>query len=198
MILAFGDVPSLVACGIAAHRPVARDGGGATLLIPSVLSDAEQSSIQLTASLLDLDTAPLSLAEDLDDTLLLYHAARHAAAAGAEQLVWPAHPAPDPSRPGAIDRIASAIDRATLVSRLVNLDAWSSPAPGSPEIQIDAPLADLSDVQVADLVADMELPIDACWFWADPSPEAADLRARWGPALIDAGYTTLPAPHTAS
>lgn len=193
MILSFGDLPSLVACGLAAHRPpVASGGGAATLLLPDVLSGPERAAAELAASLLDLETARLPLPAMLDDTLLLYFAARHAAAAGAERLVWPAHPAADPARPGAIDRIAAAIDRATLVSRLVNLDAWSSPAPGSPEIEIDAPLADLSDTQVADLVADMELPVESCWFWRDASAEAADLRARWGPALLEAGYATLP------
>lgn len=101
------------------------------------------------------------LALHAHQTRLLTDAAYFAMQLGFRRLVWPIRIPED--HPDRISAIGTAIDRAMLVSRLVSLDATTETAPG---IQIETPFVDLSDAQMLDLVADLALPLETCW-WAN-------------------------------
>ncbi len=91
-----------------------------------------------------------------------------------------------------LDLASRAIDRALLVSRLVSIDVGA----GTP-VTIEPAYADFSDAQVADLVMDMDAPIELCWWWhaemAGGRPEHTAIfraeRQRWLKALEPAGWT---------
>lgn len=94
----------------------------------------------------------------------------------------------------ALDLASRAIDRALLASRLVSIDVGAGN--GTP-ITINPAYADFSDAQVADLVMDMDAPIELCWWWhaelAGGPPEHSALfraeRKRWLKVLEPAGWT---------
>lgn len=163
------------------------------MLVGTGLGAAQQAAVTATAETLSLrcETAPFGGSGD--PSLDLYHAARFAREQGADKLVWPEQPVRAHGSAGSLEMMSAAVDRAGLVERLVNLDSWAGLSEPRHEILIESPLADLSDEQVADLVADLELPVDACWFWADPSENAAALRERWGAVLRERGYRSVPA-----
>lgn len=94
-----------------------------------------------------------------------------------------------------LEAVSDAVDRALLMGRILTIDS-----PGFP-VRIDVPYADLTDRQVADLVLDMDVPAQLCWWWhaqlADPS--IPDSRAefnhehrRWTAALAAVGWTAAP------
>jgi hypothetical protein len=114
----------------------------------------------------------------------LLSATHLAARNGFTTVLWPASAAAGDSLD--LDRIAQITDRALLVSRLVAIDADSH---GAPSIRIETPYADLTDRQIADLIADMELPIESCWWWGAEAIDAlADRESRrWKSALATVG-----------
>jgi hypothetical protein len=61
---------------------------------------------------------------------------------------------------------------------------------GVPSIRVETPYADFTDRQIADLVLDMELDVEACWFWrVEGDAEAERERRRWESALGAVGWT---------
>jgi len=113
---------------------------------------------------------------------------------GCARVAWDACPGSAAGRGGEVidpratpdlDAVGATLDRALLVARLVNLDA------GAGVIRIDAPLADLTDWQLADLAADLEAPIDRVWWWRGEHPTGASARARWMAALGEVGWAGL-------
>ena len=96
-------------------------------------------------------------------------------------IVWPVVPqGPAPDSPAPVEAIANIVNRATLMSRLVSLDAGQA---GIPEVRVETPFVDLSDAQLADLACDVGARFEDCWWWADDSGAASVERARWGPLL---------------
>ena len=111
-----------------------------------------------------------SLAEH--QTRILTEAAYLAIHNGLRRVVWPIRvPSSHPDR---ITAIGNAIDRAMLISRLVSLDATQNSAP---EVQIETPFIDLSDAQMHELIRDMALPIDSCWWAQAQTIPLAQIRA---------------------
>lgn len=99
---------------------------------------------------------------------------------GCDSVVWAAHCA----RTGSdvevdIDRVAEAIDRATLVGRLASLEARA-------EVEVQTPFVDLSDRQIADLAVDMGVEPSTCW-WAMGDGAAMAERRRWHGVLRERG-----------
>jgi len=93
--------------------------------------------------------------------------------------VWPVHVGAD------LEGMDRALARARLVERLVNLDLPQEHE-GEPPLRIETPLLDLTDRQIAELAADLDAPLDVCW-WCDKDGPAPCGRCpgcpRWEPAL---------------
>jgi hypothetical protein len=114
----------------------------------------------------------------------LLSATHLAARQGFDTVLWPASAAAGESLD--LDRIAQIADRAILISRLVCIDATSH---GVPSIRVQTPYADFTDRQIADLIADMELPIETCWWHGAESIDALAQREarRWEAAMAAIG-----------
>lgn len=104
-------------------------------------------------------------------------------AVGGLLVIWPVHLGGGDAG-ASLDRIGAALDRALLVSRLASMDA---DVPGG--VRLEAPYADLTDRQVAELALDLDAPLHTCW-WADvdAGPDAAAERDRWERVLRSASW----------
>jgi len=112
------------------------------------------------------------------DSALLLRAGSIAAELGLRRVVWPARAGVDRAS-GGIDVTAAAriVDRAVLVSRLIELDVEG------PGVSIETPFVDLADDQIAELAADLGVPMDAVWWASEPEGKpgavARQERDRW-------------------
>jgi len=107
-------------------------------------------------------------------TRLLIEAGLAAVKAGVERVFWCVHLGGEAE----LGPIARACDRALLATRLLSLDV---------AVRIEAPYADLSDVQMAELAADLDAPVESCWWAMGTSEEAVEARRRWTRAMTSAG-----------
>lgn len=91
---------------------------------------------------------------------MLLAAAEEAVRGGVSRIIWPIHlgGTGGAGSLGDVDQIAAAFDRALLVSRLAGLDA------GPEGLTIETPYLDMSDEQIADLIADCDAPVEAAWW----------------------------------
>jgi hypothetical protein len=126
------------------------------------------------------------------ETLELLAVTQLAVRKGCDTVVWPvqcAGPSADRDDDGLdLDWIARAADKAVLVSRLVAVDADAHHKPG---VRIETPYLDVTDHQLADLAAEMELPMRACWWWTisrRDGEQAMAERERWLRALAFVGW----------
>lgn len=94
-------------------------------------------------------------------TDLLLRAGREALRTGVSRVVWPIHAGAD------LAEMERELERVRLIERLVNLDA---PAGGEPAVRIETPLLDLTDGQIAELAADLDAPLDVCWWCRKNGP----------------------------
>lgn len=202
LVISDGSLASLVACA-AAREAIVSAGGDEKAARPIVLfmpvgdetNRARRQAIEKQAKLYELDVAEArgelrgpgahgSFGAGLSETLNLIGATYQAAQLGCDLVVWPVQfvGAPD------VEKIARAVDRALLVTRLASLDSAEH---GKPAIKVDTPFADLTDKQIADLVIDMNVPVELCWWWgAGPKDEHALQRAeRWVPVLQSLGWS---------
>lgn len=109
-------------------------------------------------------------------TRLLLDAVLQARRCGCTRIVWPAHPGSGiDSESIEVEKAALIVDRALLVEQLVNLDASSN----ATRISIETPYADLSDRQLAELAADVSIPLKTLWWWGRASDEAQREFERW-------------------
>jgi len=111
---------------------------------------------------------------------ILLEAAQIALRAGIRRVVWPVRvmrPEMDLNIDHLLDEIAITVDRALLSARLGSLDASESTGV---DVVIETPFVDLSNEQMVDLVGDLALPIDTCW-WHDGRtlPHAQERYAFW-------------------
>ena len=194
LVISNGDLPGLVAAMIASEDTVRRDTvhAGHPVVWAGTAQGAKAAERQ--ASSLGLRTirrkpgvsAPSgspdeSLRTGEGANRLLMDAATAALSLRCPLVVWPVLPAgPASAEPALVELIAAAVSRATLVSRLVSLDA---PMVGLPEIRIETPFVDLTDQQLADLACDLGVRFEECWWWSIDSSAASEERARWGPLL---------------
>jgi len=196
---------ALLACGIASGEFASDADADRPPLVwaPRIGPDAPAAHREAAvrqASLLALELIETAVDEPHADAAvglleshLLLHAGHLAARNGCGRVVWPIQFASPGDDPPELARIAEAVDRALLASRVVTLDAAHY---GLTEVAIDAPFADLTDRQVAELAADMELPIETCWWWSSMGAMGsggAEERDRWTEALRAIGWAGLPA-----
>jgi hypothetical protein len=190
MILSDGDLPALAACAAAAS---ALAGGATRHAVPAVwLAGASGMEQRRSACLRQAEAYGLEVLESPSvvptgsnpndavvlDVLLAAQAARERRY---DTLVWPIHSGPgsDPD----LDTVADSVDRALLISRLVSLGRLSR------RVEVLTPYVDLNDAQIADLAADMDLPVWTCWWWGSENDGvAARARDRWMPALGRVGW----------
>jgi hypothetical protein len=130
----------------------------------------------------DKETDPSDPALTTD---LLLRAGHEAIRLGVSRVVWPVHCATDLA---AMDR---ELARARLVERLVNLDAPPAEGRGAhePAVLFETPLLDLTDRQIAELAADLDAPLDVCWWCQKDGPAPCGRCAgcrRWEPQLTAA------------
>ena len=104
-------------------------------------------------------------AERVAVTDVLVRAGREALSRGVSRVVWPIHCGSD------LDEMERELERARLVERLVNLDAPGGGGHGyDPAVRVETPLLDLSDAQIAELAADLDAPLDVCWWCRKNGP----------------------------
>jgi hypothetical protein len=121
---------------------------------------------------------------------LLMAAGAEAIRHGLARIVWPVQLGgagiDDASgqEPGAawLDAIADTSDRALVCSRLLSLDLPGATDMADGGLTIQTPFVDFTDAQIADLAADVDLPVEAAFLG---SAEAE--RSRWRVALAKAG-----------
>ncbi len=112
----------------------------------------------------------------IHQTRMLLDAATLAIKLGFKRVLWPIQIPETPDSAQRLNEISTAIDRAILTARLATLDAQSQ---GGVEVTIATPLVDLTNQQLSDLAADLNVPLITCW-WTDTTlPDAQDHSTRW-------------------
>lgn len=233
LVISDGGLGSLVACA-AAHEasaiakadrsgmrpaiawtaPTATEGGA--LIVEAVERQASTYGLKAVIQL-----APVSVLSGararwpgLAASTMLIQAAAEAVEQECDRVVWPVHfGGADGQRD--IERIALAVDRALLITRIMGIDAGEH---SRPALRIETPYVDLTDQQIADLALDLDAPVETCWWWkpqfaeqygritarsseggvaggdlsldTDLNPEAH--WRRWGPALRAVGWIPEP------
>lgn len=197
LILSDADVESTLAAAMASEQQSISNADPSTL-IPAwwdresgenldLIISAVEPAIKRHADLYALNARPElhcyppegDHTEDLPVAIHCTHmlttAAYQAIELGLRRVIWPLRIPED--HPDRINHIGTALDRAMLISRLVSLDAA---AETSPEVQIETPFIDLTDIQILDLARDMALPLETCW-WAQAQsiPSAQHRAQRW-------------------
>ncbi|GJQ29303.1 MAG: hypothetical protein HBSAPP03_11870 [Phycisphaerae bacterium] len=191
LILSDGDLPSLVACAAAAEMSLAETDPArrpVVLPFPSALSADQCRAVERQAKVLNLSAlppmAPVSTSADGEAEVRdLLSASYGAARAGIDTVTWPLSATRGDSID--VDRAGRIATRAMLVGRLVGLDDTRH---GEPAARIETPYLDLSDTQLADLAADLAVPLETVWWWGSQTGDAARARTRWGAALAAVGW----------
>ncbi|GIW74223.1 MAG: hypothetical protein KatS3mg103_0745 [Phycisphaerales bacterium] len=210
LVLCDGDLPAMVALSLAQDAagqasavgvlsaPVVPSGSA--LVAERIEALAESQSVRC----LEFSAvSPAAVSTGHRRSRYLLEAVHQAVSNGYGSLVcpWQAEgfdPAAD-RRPDAlpdVDALARELDRTLLVSRLATLDA---PEHGAAVFEVQAPLMDLSDEQVAELALDLDVPIWRAWWWSlaeAQRPKDAALaelaracRSRWCSALERLGWS---------
>ncbi len=210
LVLCDGDLPGMVALSLIQDAQRSADAIG-VLAAPVAADHAEAiaARIRLLAEsqaveCLDFPAvAPATLSSGHRRTRYLTEAVHQALSNGYAALVCPWQAGTfDPEKPTSIDDVpgveslARELDRALLVSRLVTLDAVEH---GVSVFEIQTPLMDLSDAQVAEMALDLDVPIWRAWWWEAAAgkrardPGVADranaCRERWCAALESLGWS---------
>jgi hypothetical protein len=115
---------------------------------------------------------------------------------GISRVIWAMSAGRDED--GGVDRAGVHVLRAMMVERLISLGHSAiARQPGSSHgalIRVEAPTADLSDRQMAELVIEMDLPVWTCWWWgaSNDEPEAWNEQQRWTALLRELGWVGKP------
>lgn len=164
-------------------------GGGG-----DVVEEARRTAAKTQADVLGfadfLDPGPddrpwEALAGGFGQSAMLLAAVSRASVLKCHRVIWPKCAAGD------LDSMLDASDRALLVQRLAMIEQERTNAL---DVQIDTPLLDLTDEQVAELAADLNAPIWSCWWRLEEvsqSRTAMDERARWEQSLHEANADWL-------
>jgi len=220
VILSDSGVESLLACAMANEQQQisGKDTVGTSILLPGwwewsqeidLMISAVDPAIVQQASVYALDVFPNQSVYPPDDQRLLnespigsiqsrmlLEAAQIAMRAGIRKVVWPIRImrpetmlAPDQTTDIFVDEIGAAIDRALLAARLASLDAGEDTAV---DVVIETPFVDLSNAQIAELAADLAVPLETCWWNHAPTLPNAQERmdfyrsgSRRSPAQIE-------------
>lgn len=185
LVLMDGSLPSLVAGAMAREGRLESDSGrdgllawliGNERMLGCAAGQAEQLGFRIVARSEPSD----EMSVERTSGIVLLASAIAGARLGCSSVIWAAHCASAGSEIEVdIDRVAEAIDRATLVGRLASLEARA-------EIEVQTPFIDLSDSQIADLAVDMGVEVATCW-WGSGDGEAMAERRRWHAVLRERG-----------
>ena len=192
LIILDGDLGSLVALSCASDEAVSIGSGRssgpcAAVWVPSIFGDThrdrsaacDRQAALFNARKLNSNDHVEGLRQIGDgpyETPMLFASIHQARTNGSDRVIWPEHPGRTADETAIdLERAASIIDRALLVEQLGALDR---PA-GSPRIVIETPHADLSDRQLAELAADLSVPVKTLWWWGGQSDAAQRHRDRW-------------------
>jgi len=201
LLITDAGLPSLILTAMASEQPT-KDNQKRTTLYPAWWTSqsdmdlripAIDRAIQMQADLLSLtitpdhagypeeaDTRNQQSSRGVHQTRMLLDAATLAIKLGYKRVLWPIqipNTIQDTQNSAEhLNQIATAIDRALLTARLATLDAQSQ---GGIEVTIETPLVDLTDSQLSDLAADLNIPIQSCWFNDQSLPDAQEELARW-------------------
>lgn len=210
LVLCDGDLPGMVALSLT--QDALGSTGSCGVLAGAVATDHAEAITSRIRSLAESQAAdcldfpavsPAAIASGSRRTRYLAEAVHHAMASGYASLACPWQAgAFDADKPLGIDEVPSVenlareLDRCLLVSRLVTLDAAEH---GVGVFEVQTPLMDLSDAQVAELALDLDVPIWRAWWWEaaagkrakDPAlaERATALRDRWCGALESLGWS---------
>ncbi len=195
MVLSDGGLESLVACAAAAEAAALDTAGLRPMILAADVTGPERDTrlraVALQAELLGMDvptppiadlSAPHPLTPGERETQQLLRAASIATRQGCVTLLWPARSVGEAGGLD-LDSIAARVDRALLVSRLVALDA-----PERASFRVDTPYVDLTDRQLAELAAEMEVPLRACWWHGSRSGPGENEMKRWAGVLAGLGH----------
>lgn len=212
VVLSDGGILGLLAAAIAREAAPAGRKDLTPTLVPwrceGVAGEYRRKAVQQQAETLRLQLAvkwrppePVAgsstteISAEVQESLGLVAAVHLSAKLKASALVWPVQGVADPDsgstphHPASgldLDLISKSHDRALLASRLGSLDTESI-------IGIELPFLDMTDRQVADLAADMELPLQAVWWWGTPQTFQLGVRERerWFRAFESAGWASM-------
>jgi len=210
LVLCDGDLPAMVALGLA-QDAVGGLGAAAVLSAPvvPVASDDVSARIRELADAQALRcfdfpaVDPASLTTGHRRTRYLTEAAHQASSHGYNALVCPwqaeafeIEAARDASVLPSVDALARELDRTLLISRLITLDASEH---GVAVFEVQVPLMDLSDLQVAEMALDLDVPIWRAWWWEVTQGKrgkdsalrerAEACKTRWCSALESLGWS---------
>ncbi|MFO0830926.1 MAG: hypothetical protein U0637_03675 [Phycisphaerales bacterium] len=203
LILSDANIGSLLACACAAEELSALDDAAAAAARPIVMpfrlgEPLTQTHIDAVAiqtrhyalTECPADRRPASATassgtEGEREAVSMLSACHLAASLGCARVIWPVSAAVSDSLD--LDRLAAIADRALVVSRLASLDT------GPLGVTIEAPYAELTDRQVADLALDVGAALETCWWWNAAGGRNANKfgnseRTRWTQALIACGW----------
>lgn len=179
LVLTDGSLAGLTCAALAARR--AEEGQRPAVLVPASLETRAAEDARAAAEHLGLGTVELNAGRATGgpgETRLLLVAAQTAAQNGCSTLIWGAQlGGTNPTEH--VSEIALAADRALLVSRLVSLDL-----PEDEPLEIETPVLDLADDQLAELAMDLGAPFESCRWWGGAGAEAE----RWTEAFRAAGW----------
>ncbi len=192
LIILDGDLASLVALSCASDEAVSIGSGRspgpcATVWVPGIFGDTQRDRSAACDRQIALFNARrlnpnepggglLQIDDGAFETPMLFAALNQARQSGSDRVIWPEHPGRTADETAIdLERAASIIDRALLVEQLGALDRPT----GSPRIAIETPHADLSDRQLAELAADLSVPVKTLWWWGGQSDAAQRQRDRW-------------------
>ncbi len=182
IVICDGDLAGLVACALAARDDADEQGAIAWFVPPGDETDeARRRAVLAGASALGLEVleapTPRGASPGEVQTQMLLTCAHEAIRRRCNRIIWGVQIGgstgddwPD------LDDLAARIDRALLCARLASLDA---PRIGPGGVQIDTPIIDLTDRQLAELALDLGVPVECCWWMRDQSEAAQTVRNRW-------------------
>lgn len=193
LVITDASLGALVACVAAKEASLAARADGAAppprpiAWIPAWVPESHRAAAEQIGHTYGLEVlrqsgAPGPGPRDLVESAMLVQAAYAAAHHACAGVLWPAHAGPAPDAQPDLVTISRMIDKALLVGRLCALDAEHHNVPG---IRVDAPYADFSDLQIADLARDLDVRTRLCWWWEDPAGAAE--KARWTAAFETLG-----------
>jgi hypothetical protein len=198
LIIADGSIATLVAVWReAVCRPA---GGGATaetskplLWAPAGLATPAAGANDKFAQSAGLagvvQSSVLAASDGLAASAMLLAAGEEASRRGVGRVVWPVQFAAT-TEDHRLTLVGGAFDRALLAARLLSIDTRQSTGQS---VIIHTPFAELSDAQLMDLAADMDVPVGAAW-WCERQTTASQTPCgkcgpclRWLAAMKQAG-----------
>ncbi|TVQ62638.1 MAG: hypothetical protein EA378_04725 [Phycisphaerales bacterium] len=198
LVVGDGGLGFAVLCARAAIEAAGQGGEGPGVWTPEIEDPdriAKRSAAASIAARLGLEVVEdawrpaESLSGDQTEAEMLLRAGHLAGRLGFDRVAWSVHPGSPAGggarEPASVESVGGVLDRALLITRLIGIGS------GADGVTVDAPIADLTDWQLADLAADLEAPIEQCWWWAGRSQAAEAERRRWQAALAEVGWVGM-------